>query len=62
MDETAIRKRYPKDWKIHGKKRLKKVYKSLKAKGLIIDVKRSPTEWGLTPFGHKVAMKYGFCE
>ena len=62
MDETTIRKRYPKKWKRHGIKKSKKLYKSLKAKGLIIEIKTSPTEWGLTPFGHKVAMKYGFCE
>ena len=62
MNETTIRNRYPKHWKKHGKKRSKKLYKRLKAKGLIKAIKTSPTELGLTPFGHKVAMKYGFCD
>ena len=62
MNETAIRMKYPKLWKQRGNKKAGKLYSSLKAKGLIRIVKTRPTEWGLTTFGHRIAMELNFCE
>lgn len=61
MNETTIRKRYPKHWKKSGIKHSKKLFNKLQAKGLIRKVKTEPIEWGLTTFGHREAMKLGFC-
>ncbi|OLS20659.1 MAG: hypothetical protein HeimC3_39250 [Candidatus Heimdallarchaeota archaeon LC_3] len=61
MDETAIRKKYPKNWKIKGIRNSKRLFKKLKAKGLIRIVKTRPIEWGLTSLGHRIAMELDFC-